>query len=127
MITIPISVGELIDKLTILSIKMQCITDIDRLRNVSFELSQLQQAVENYGIDQNPDYVDLYEELYACNLAGWQFEDQIRDLQKAGKIDQAFAELTNQTHLNNDRRMKIKAKINTTYNSAIVEEKSYKE
>lgn len=127
MINVPVSVGELIDKLTILSIKMKCITDPDRLRNVSFELSQLYRVLEEQGIDKSPEYDDLFTELYACNYTGWQYEDEIRELQRQGKIDLAFAELTNQTHLNNDRRMKIKARINSVYKSAIVEEKSYKE
>jgi len=127
MIIIPVSVGELVDKLTILSIKMQFITNPEKLQHVSFEQSQLQNAAKNFGVDEHPDYSDFFQELYECNLKIWMLEERIRELQREKRIDLEFAEVTNQTHLGNDQRMRIKYQINQAYNSAIVEEKSYKE
>lgn len=125
MIEIPVSVGELFDKVTILSIKMKHITDADKLRNINLELNALEQILQPY--TEHADFKQLYDALYNCNLAGWRYEDEIRDRQRQGKIDLEFAEITNATHLNNDNRMRIKRSINATFNSSIIEEKSYKE
>jgi hypothetical protein len=125
MIQIPVSIGELFDKVTILSIKMKHITDADKLRNINLELNALEQILQPY--TEHQDFKHLYDDLYNCNLAGWRYEDDIRDRQHQGKIDLEFAEVTNATHLNNDNRMRIKRAINATFNSSIIEEKSYKE
>jgi hypothetical protein len=125
MIQIPVSIGELFDRVTILSIKMKHITDADKLRNINLELNALEQILQPYM--QHPEFKRLYDALYNCNLAGWRYEDEIRDRQRMDQIDQEFAEITNATHLNNDNRMRIKRAINATFNSSIIEEKSYKE
>jgi hypothetical protein len=127
MIYVPISVGELFDKITILSIKMMKIHDVDKLRNINLEITELNHILEENNYQAAPEFDDLYSELMATNLRGWELEEDIRIKQREGEIDAEFAAITNQTHLNNDHRMKIKREINRIYNSAIVEEKSYKE
>lgn len=127
MITVPVSVGELFDKITILSIKMMKIADPEKLRNINREITLLNEVMEANRFHEHAEFEDLYTELMATNLRGWEMEEDIRDKQRNGEIDLEFAQITDKTHSNNDYRMSIKARINKIYNSAIIEEKSHKE
>jgi hypothetical protein len=127
MIHIPVSIGELIDKLTILSIKMAKITNEDKLRNISFEFNNLNQILETQGYDLNNQFAELYNGLHRINLRLWELEDEIRELTKAQDHGAKFVAAAIGIHETNDMRMYVKGQINQIYKSAIVEEKSYKE
>jgi len=127
MIHIPVSVGELVDKLTILSIKMAKITNEDKLRNISFEFNNLNQILETQGYDLNNQFAELYNGLHRINLRLWELEDEIRELTKAQDHGVKFVAAAIGIHETNDMRMYVKGQINQIYKSAIVEEKSYKE
>ena len=127
MIHIPVSVGELIDKITILSIKMTKIADEAKLRNINFELNNLNQVLEANGYHSTAEFAELYTNLYTINLRLWMLEDDIRELTKAQDHGAKFVATAIGIHEANDTRMKIKGMINQIYKSAIVEEKSYKE
>ena len=120
----PVSPGELIDKLTILEIKSQRITDATKLANVRLELDVLTQcwARSPWGsADIGRDKADLL----AVNERLWDIEDRIRDKERAKTFDAGFIELARAVYIENDQRAAIKKRINTALGSAIVEEKSY--
>jgi hypothetical protein len=127
MIHIPVSVGELIDKVTILGIKMEKIVDTNKLRNINFELNYLNSALEDNGLHLHAEFNELYTNLYTANLRLWMLEDDIRELSGAADFGDRFITTAKSIHEANDLRMKIKGQINQIYKSAIVEEKSYKE
>jgi hypothetical protein len=126
-IQVPVSVGELIDKITILSIKLKHIRDPEKLRNISFEISQLNDILEANDIIQRPEFDDLYARLVISNQHLWDLEDRVRELMSAAKYDDEFVNVATSIHHTNDERSRIKREINLIYNSAIVDEKSYKE
>ena len=126
IISAPVSVGELLDKLSILYIKSNKITDEQKLQYVNQEMVQLQAIVKKYELDANPAYIHLMANLEAINADIWCLEDDIRELSAAADHGAAFVQVAKNIHITNDKRARIKAKINTTYNSSIVEVKSYK-
>jgi hypothetical protein len=125
-ITVPISPGELIDKITILEIKSARITDAGKLRNVRLELALLQQTWA-----QSPyAAVDIRAEqaaLRAINEKLWVIEDDIRDKERAQSFDQEFIRLARAVYFENDERAAVKRRINDKLGSRIVEEKSYRD
>ena len=126
-IQVPVSVGELIDKITILSIKLKHIRDPEKLRNISFEISKLNDIMESHDIIQRDEFDDLYARLVVSNQRLWDLEDRVRELMSALKYDDEFIDVATSIHHTNDERSRIKREINLIYNSAIVDEKSYKE
>lgn len=114
-----VSVGELIDKLTILEIKLNKISDPHKKINIEKEYTEI---VSQHG---NFRDLDLYKELYNVNIALWEIEDLIRLKEKNKQFDQEFIELSRSVYLTNDKRFAIKSAINDLFNSAIREEKSY--
>ena len=123
-ITVPVSPGELIDKITILRIKSQRITDAAKLKNVRHELDCLQRtwADSRYsGVDIEAD-TNL---LQAVNERLWIIEDEIRDKERVQSFDAEFIRLARAVYFENDERSAIKRRINLTLGSAIIEEKSY--
>lgn len=126
-IQVPVSVGELIDKITILSIKLKNIRDPEKLRNISFEISKLNDILEANDIIQRPEFDDLYARLMISNQRLWDLEDRVRELMSVEKYDDWFIEVATSIHHTNDERSRIKREINLIYNSTIVDEKSYKE
>lgn len=126
-VLIPVSVGELLDKISILRLKQQHITDEKKLLNVLNELHQLLQIVQQLKIDQHRHYIHLMARLKSVNSSLWDLEDQIRELTSAENTGAQFVRTAQAIHTTNDRRMRVKALINRTYNSTIIEEKSYKE
>lgn len=121
---VPISPGELIDKISILEIKSQRMSDPVKLANVRAELSLLMstwQASPWSAVDISADWAGLR----AVNEKLWVIEDQIRDKERDGRFDHDFVELARAVYINNDERAAIKKRINTRLGSTLVEEKSY--
>ena len=123
-INIPVSLGELLDKISILEIKNKKILDDTKLVNIKKELSGLRQVLESLNINLS-DINDLYEELYNINLTLWDIEDSIRILEKNESFDQEFIDFARKVYITNDKRFEVKNKINKTFNSKYIEEKSY--
>lgn len=121
---IPISIGELLDKISILEIKCIKITDENKLVNIKKELSVLKQEYEKIKINDSV-INSLYKELYGINLMLWEVEDSIRVLEKNQKFENSFIELARNVYKTNDRRFEVKNKINSILNSEFKEEKSY--
>ena len=120
----PISVGELIDKITILKIKSHLIKDEDKLYNIEKELQSLEELKDELKLDL--DKLDpLQSQLYKVNTELWHIENYKRASEKEQLFDDAFINAARQVYLKNDLRAKIKKDINTLVGSTIVEEKSY--
>jgi len=117
---IPVSIGEYIDKITILAIKSRRITDKDKVRNVLRELNQLVLLDSEKIID-----TDLYRKLIRVNEDLWEVEDAIRVKEKNQQFDDEFIELARSVYRLNDRRADLKRQINLQYESDLIEEKSY--
>lgn len=122
IVTAPISVGELIDKITILEIKLERISDESKRNNILSEYSKLCDIVEELDIPQ----VDaLWDKLYEVNNELWDIEDAKRNCEKTQVFDESFIQLARDVYLKNDQRAKIKREINLMIGSTIIEEKSY--
>jgi len=124
-IMIPISPGELIDKLTILEIKLQEIKDHAKLKNIEIEYNFLSDIV-NQTIGDNNQINKLRDDLKKVNKALWNIEDDIRDCERNNDFSDRFIELARSVYINNDKRALIKKNININLGSLLVEEKSYK-
>lgn len=122
-IKIPISPGELLDKITILEIKSEHIEDKDKLANVETELKLLSTIWEK--TSQDYDLETLKKELKENNKALWDIEDKIRIKEFNKEFDHIFIELARSVYIQNDKRADTKKKINLKLGSIIVEEKSY--
>ena len=124
-INIPISPGELLDKITILEIKSENIDNEEKLSNVITELKLLSKIWNDTSPDANLDA--LKQELKDNNKALWDIEDKIRVKESNKEFDQVFIELARSVYIQNDKRANTKKKINLKLGSGIVEEKSYAE
>jgi hypothetical protein len=122
---VPVSIGELIDKITILEIKAERITDPAKRRNVLAELKTLVEAKTGAGLD-SADIGPFAAELKSINATLWDIEDAIREAEARQDFGPRFIELARSVYQMNDRRARVKYRINTAFNSALVEEKSYK-
>lgn len=131
LINSPISFGELIDKLTILSIKLDKVKDEVKLNNIAMESNKLnaiyEEAFASMPEEVRNDLVPLLEKLKDINNEIWSIEDNIRECERNKQFDQRFIELARSVYLSNDHRALIKKQINIVTKSSIVEEKSYKE
>ena len=123
IINAPISIGELVDKITILEIKKNKLQN-SKLENVLKELSFLRKLMEKNQIEITDD---LFTQLKEINLTLWNIEDQIRIKEKNKEFDNIFIELARSVYFTNDKRSEIKKRINQLSNSEITEEKSYAE
>ncbi len=121
IINAPISIGELVDKITILEIKKIKLQN-SKLENVLKELSFLRKLMEKHQIEITDD---LFTQLKEINLTLWNIEDQIRIKEKNKEFDNIFIELARSVYFKNDKRAEIKKRINRLSNSEITEEKSY--
>lgn len=120
---IKVSIGEVIDKLTILDIKRKKIKDESKLINVKKEYDYLREAVEKkYRITTDNDF---YRVLFTINSELWEIEDSIRDLERSQTFNDSFIQLARSVYFKNDERARIKKEINIKYNSDLIEEKSY--
>jgi predicted nucleic acid-binding Zn-ribbon protein len=123
-ILVPVPVGEWIDKLTILEIKLDHIDDPAKLANVRRELEALAAAAPAT-LPRPEDLATLREELKAVNEKLWRIEDDIREHERAQRFDRGFVELARAVYVTNDRRAALKREINLLSGSLLVEEKSY--
>jgi hypothetical protein len=123
-VVIEASPGEVIDKITILEIKAERISEPDKLLNVRRELEALRLAFEQ-SISRSEVLQALSAELRSVNEAIWDVEDAIRICERDGDFGPRFVELARSVYKNNDRRAALKRKINEQLGSRIVEEKSY--
>ncbi len=122
----PLSVGELIDKITILKIKQKKASDKDKLNNINHELDELETTWKNEKAPEL-DISDLFDQLTEVNEALWKIEDDIRAKEAVNTFDQEFIELARSVYKQNDRRAELKKEINLRSGSALVEEKLYQE
>jgi hypothetical protein len=123
MIEVPVSWGELVDKITILEIKDERIADPAKRANVVRELTLLR---ERFAAAPPVDGVArVTADLKSVNESLWAIEDEIRDQERAGTFGERFVELARAVYRTNDRRSDLKREINRLLGSAIVEEKSY--
>lgn len=125
-ISVPVSPGELLDKITILEIKAERITDEAKLRNVKVELALLIQTWEQSSVDHDA-VLSLRQTLKEINQALWDIEDRIRVKEAKKEFDQEFVDLARSVYVQNDQRAAAKKEINVLLGSRIVEEKSYAE
>jgi len=125
-IATPVSYGELIDKITILEIKSERMTDPAKLANVGNELGAL---TRTWAADpvSTVDIADLRTGLKAVNEALWDIEDRIRLKEKAKAFDAEFIELARSVYIRNDERAALKREINLRLGSTLIEEKSYQD
>lgn len=123
-VRVPISVGELIDKITILRIKQRRIADVQKKANVEKELTALLAVCREQSLDASSA---LAKELEQVNEDLWVIEDDIRDKERAQAFDAEFVRLARAVYQTNDRRFAVKARINAESGSAYREEKSYKD
>ena len=125
-IKVPISPGELLDKMTILRIKSQRMSDPAKVSNVRLELRALEETWGASGYAKINLEADI-SALLAVNERLWVIEDDIRDKERAQAFDAEFVRLARAVYFENDERAAIKRRINVTLGSRIVEEKSYRE
>ena len=119
----PVSLGEIIDKITILEIKRDHMKDL-KLKNVEKELKSLRLILHEKNIDIDDN---LFAQLKIVNKRLWDIEDRIRMKERIQEFDKEFIEIARSVYKENDIRSSIKKEINREFNSAIIEEKSYEE
>ena len=124
-IRVPISPGELLDKLTILRIKAERIADAEKLANVRRELALLE-ASWRHEADAELDLSDEERALTRVNGALWEIEDALREHEAAQRFDAEFIALARSVYQHNDERAALKRRVNVKLGSALVEEKSYR-
>jgi Family of unknown function (DUF6165) len=125
-IKVPISPGELLDKITILRIKSQRMSDPVKLSNVRIELRTLEQTWGESAYSKVDIEADIGT-LMKVNERLWVIEDDIRDKERAQAFDAEFIRLARAVYVENDERAAIKRRINTTLGSTLIEEKSYRD
>jgi len=126
IIEVPVSPGEVLDKITILEIKSERMSDAGKLANVRREL-ELLQASWHKAVRQDDTVRRIHAELKTINAALWEIEDDIRDKERAREFDQVFIELARSVYVTNDKRANAKKELNLYLGSEIVEEKSYQD
>ncbi len=124
MIKVALSVGELIDKITILQLKMKFIKNKEQLNNVNKELETLKPLLKENNLE-TPEIKKHFSELYEINLELWKVEDKIREKEKQSDFGDEFVSLARSVYFTNDKRAEIKKKINFISGSELIEEKSY--
>jgi hypothetical protein len=118
----PISVGELVDKITILELKLEFLTDSKKLQNVNNELTHLNTLLSNLNISE---IINYRENLKLVNKELWHIEDFKRNCEKNQTFDTKFINSARQLYIKNEIRANIKKSINEAFGSFIVEEKNY--
>ncbi len=121
---IDVSNGELVDKVTILSIKLNKFKSQEKRQNVQKEFQLLYQSMLAIGISEE---TSEYKDLLKVNFALWEIEDQIRSKEARKEFDNEFIRLARRVYFENDKRAKIKRQINITTHSSLIEEKEYVE
>lgn len=126
VIKVPVSFGEVLDKITILEIKSERIADQGKVKNVRLELDELS-ATWNEAVQDQAAIADLRKQLKAVNEELWEIEDDIRDQEAAQDFGPRFIELARAVYVTNDKRAAIKKEVNLALGSRFVEEKSYQD
>lgn len=126
IIEVPVSPGEVLDKITILEIKSERMDDPVKVANVRRELELLQATWLN-AVVQDETVKRLHAKLKSINEDLWEIEDDIRDKEFVKEFDQAFIDLARSVYVTNDQRANAKKELNLYLGSEIVEEKSYKD
>jgi hypothetical protein len=121
---VPVSIGELIDKITILEIKLERIADPAKRANIGAELAALRATQARHGLD-GAELDALMHSLRAVNLELWEIEDAIRVEEHHQRFGEAFIALARSVYIKNDRRAELKRRINVAFHSVLREEKSY--
>ena len=125
LINTPISLGELVDKISILMIKKKNISDSIKLQHVNTELEFLQITLNKYISEEEIN--EFLLKLVNINSKLWDIEDDIRECERKKLFDQTFIDLARSVYFTNDERAKVKNDINKTFGSELVEVKSYEE
>lgn len=119
---VEVSNGELVDKVSILQIKLNKIKSEDKLKNVKAEFDILFSEMKKLGVDETtPEYIELIK----VNTDLWEIEDKIRVKELKKEFDEEFIELARSVYFQNDKRFELKKKINAATNSSLFEEKEY--
>ena len=125
LINTPISLGELVDKISILMVKQKNIKNNNKLDQVNKELNYLQATLDNH---VTKDEIDVFlNSLIDINSRLWFIEDDIRECERKKQFDQKFIDLARSVYFTNDKRANIKLDINNKFGSELVEVKSYEE
>jgi len=123
MITlVPISTGELLDKLSILEIKLKKVKDASKLENIKREHGLLLEVIKSNNLK---GWKNQAERLFKINSSLWDIEDRIRIKEKLKEFDKEFVALARSVYVTNDLRFSAKSEVNEMYDSNVVEEKSY--
>jgi uncharacterized protein YukE len=125
-IRVPVSPGEVLDKITILEIKSERMSDPEKIANVRRELALLQETWSK-SVAEDDVVRELHTQLKEINEALWEIEDDIRDKERAREFDPRFIELARSVYFTNDRRSEVKKQLNLHLGSQIIEEKSYQD
>ncbi len=125
-IQVPVSPGEVLDKITILEIKSERMDDPVKVANVRIELALLE-ATWAQSVTPDPVIQDLHDQLKQINEALWEIEDDIRDKERVKEFGQQFIDLARKVYFTNDRRSEVKKQLNLHLGSQIIEEKSYQD
>lgn len=125
-ILVPVSPGEVLDKITILEIKSERMTDPTKVANVRVELELLRETWTQ-AVQEDDVVRRLHDALKEINEKLWEIEDDIRDKERVREFDERFIELARAVYFTNDRRSQVKKELNLHLGSQIVEEKSYQD
>ena len=125
-ITVEVSYGEMLDKISILEIKLEKVSDQAQRANISHELGILSLA-RDQGFANGPDYSAVYQQLKQVNEQLWKIEDDIRDCEREQDFGDKFVALARSVYRVNDRRAALKRDLNDLLGSPLVEEKLYRE
>ena len=124
---VEVSNGELMDKLSILELKLKNITDPKKLRNVNTEYNELNPLAQQLFKKHNPTINVLYQKLAEINGKLWIIEDEIRQSERDKDFGPKFVKLARDVYFTNDVRSDLKKEINVLTNSGVIEEKSYED
>lgn len=124
-ISVPVSIGEVLDKITILEIKSERLGDEAKLHNVREELRRLSAVFAEQFPEVGDEVRELVGRLKIVNEALWEIEDDIRDCERRRSFDEDFVELARAVYTTNDERAALKREINLRLGSQLIEEKSY--
>ena len=123
-VNVPVSVGELLDKLSIVEIKIKNISDSQKLEYLNKEFNLLKEKADDVKSINTQKYDEFYSSLLKTNSKLWEIEDDIRDLENLKNFDEAFVSLARSVYITNDERFEIKTKINNFFGSSIVEQRN---